>query len=404
MSRRCIGLLVWAICFAWSAAAQDEEQAARILVSGQHFSDARALYRRLLERDPQNVEYHIWIARLSAWLKEYSTATETYDQVLAREPHNTEALVGKAYVQMWQHHFSDAADLLVTAQRFAPDDPDVQVALARLFHYQGRERAASEHVSQALNQDPANSEAKALRGELDLPRPIEVRMGYGQDRFSFTAPGNMGYLSAGYVGEANRLKFQYEQWSLFGQDVGRMGFSYTRKMSKGWWLRAAGIVGPGAVVVPRQEATAGLSHALPHRFTLDGDYRFLRFRSADIHLASATLSYYLAKSAWVTATLDNSWAVWRASPTPGRVDQSFLGQVYRQAGRRVVLHGGYARGTESFEALSIDRLSFFGANTYLAGSDFRLSRAYSAELFCLYQIRSNLTHQTSFGMNFTVRQ
>ena len=362
------------------------------------------MYRRLLERDPQNIEYQISIARLSGWLKEYSAAIETYDLVLTREPHNTEALVGKAYVQMWQHHFSDAEGLLASAQRLAPDDPDVQMALARLFHYQGRERAASEHVSQALHQDPANSEAKALRSELDLPRPVEVRVGYAQDRFSFTAPGNMGYFSAGYIGEANRLTLAYEQWSRFDQNVGRAGLNFTRKTSKGWWIRAGGMIGPGALAVPRQEATTGLSHALPRRFTLDGDYRFLRFRTADVHLASATVSYYLARPAWVTATFYNSWALWRASPTPGKVDQSFLGQVYRQAGRRMVLHGGYARGTESFVALSVDRLAFFGANTYLGGSDFRLSRAYSAELFCMYQTRSNLTHQTSFGVNFTVRQ
>ena len=54
--------------------------------------------------------------------------------------------------------------------------------------------------------------------------------------------------------------------------------------------------------------------------------------------------------------------------------------------------------------LSIDRLGLFRANTYLVGTEFRLTRAYSAELFSSYQNRSNHQHQTSFGVNFTIRQ
>jgi len=83
---------------------------------------------------------------------------------------------------------------------------------------------------------------------------------------------------------------------------------------------------------------------------------------------------------------------------------SWVGQYYRQVAKRVLLHAGYARGSENFQVLSIDRLGLFRANTYLVGTEFRLSRAYSAELFSSYQSRSNHQHQTSFGVNFTIRQ
>jgi YaiO family outer membrane protein len=402
--RRFTWLMVSSVLLSLPAAAQDEEQSARSLIANQHFAEARALYVRLLERDAQNLDYQIWIARLSAWMKDYAASIETYDRVLEREPRNAEALVGKAYVRLWQHRFSEAGELLAQAKKSAPEDPEVEIALARMCHYQSQERAAADHVSRALSLDPGNSEAKNLRGEIDPPRPVELRLGYGQDRFSFTNPGNMGALSAGYIGETNRFSLQYEEWSRFDQRARRAGFNFTKKWSGGWWLRAGAMLGPGAVVIPRQEYTAGISRSLPRRFVLDADYRLLRFRAANVHLLSPALSYYFAKPAWVTATLYNSWTAWRTGTVAGRTNYSWLAQVYRQVARPVVLHAGYARGNESFEAISIDSLSVFQAKTYIAGADIRLSRAYSAELFCAYQTRSNRTHQTSFGVNFTVRQ
>jgi YaiO family outer membrane protein len=404
VTRRFPWLLVFAALLCQPMAAQDEEQSARKLIGDQRFAEARALYEQLLKRDPENLDYQMEIARISAWMKDYARSLETFDRVLAREPRNVEALTGKAYTQMWQHHYFEAADLLAQAEKLAPDDPEVQVALARMCHYQGRERAAKERVSRALKLDPGNTEAKDLRGEIDPPRPVELRFGFNQDRFSFIEPGNMGFVSAGYIGETNQVTLQYEEWSLFDERARRAGLNFTRKLNRGWWLRAGAIIGPGAVVVPRQEYTGGVSHALPKRFAMDLDYRLLRFRAADVHLLSPAISYYLAKPAWVTATFYNNWTEWRTGTAAPLVSQAWAVQYYHQVARPVELHAGYARGSEAFELLTIDRLGIFQANTFLGGAGFRLSRAYSAELFGAYQLRSNSQHVTSFGVNFTVRQ
>jgi YaiO family outer membrane protein len=384
--------------------AQDEEVSARSLIAHREFAAARTLYEGLLKRDPQNLEYQIWVARLSGWLKEYGVSIETYDRVLEREPRNVEAMVGKAYVEMWQHRYGEAGVLLARAERQSPENPDVQVALARMRHYQGQERAAKENVTRALQLDPDNGEAKQLSREVDVPRPIEVRVGFAQDRFSFTHAGNMGLVSVGYLGELNRITLQYEEWSRFEERTRRAQLNFTRKLSGGWWLRAGATAGPGALTIPRQEYTGGFSSVLPRRFVLDTDYRLLRFRAADVHLLSPALTYYFAKPAWVTATFYQAWTEWRTSSSARLVSHSWIGQYYRQVGRPVVLHAGYARGSENFQVLSIDRLGLFQANTYLMGAEFRLTRAYSAELFSSYQSRSSHQHETSFGVNFTIRQ
>jgi YaiO family outer membrane protein len=396
--------MFWAALTAQFSSAQDEEQTARKLVSSQRFAEARTLYKQLLDRDPQNIDYQIWIARLSAWMKDYTASIETYDRVLKDEPRNAEGLVGKATVRMWQQRFADSAELLSQAEKIAPEDPDVQVAMARLYHYQRQERLAAKHISRALSFDPNNAEAKDLRREVTVPHSVELRIGYAQDRFSFTSPGNMGFLNAGYAGEANRFSLQYEEWSRFEQRVRRAGFNFTRKSGAHWWLRAGATLGPGAVVVPRQEYTAGVSRSLPRRFAMDVDYQFLRFRAADVHLISPAISYYFAKPVWVTATAYGSSTAWRDGVQPRRANGSGLVQIYHQVAKPILIHAGYARGSESFQALSVDRLGVFGANTYLAGSEFRVTSAYSFELFYAYQSRSDRSHQTSFGLNVTVRK
>jgi YaiO family outer membrane protein len=396
-----------ALCIALASApmlAQDEEQSARNLVEHQKFAEARAVYERLLKLDPQNIDYQIRIARLSGWMKEYATSIEMFDRVLKREPQNTEALVGKAYVEMWQHHYSEAGNLLAQAETRSPHDPDVQVAMARMSHYQGQEREAKQHLSRALELDPSNGEAKKLGEEVDVPRPVEVRVGFAQDRFSFTNAGNMGFVSAGFIGAVNQITLQYEEWSRFDERTRRAALNFTKKLSHGWWMRAGAVAGPGAVVIPRQEYTGGISHALPRRLALDTDYRLLRFRAADVHLLSPALTYYFAKPAWMTVTFYNAWTEWRASSTAGMVTHAWVGQYYRQVAKSVQLRAGYARGSENFQELSIDRLGLFQANTYLGGAEFRFTRAHSVELFCSYQSRSNHQHQTGFGANFTVRQ
>jgi len=400
---RLMGIILAAALAAAPVFAQDEEKAARDLVRQQKFAEARELYERLLKLDPDNLDYQNQIGRLSSWMKDYARATQVFDGVLKRDPKNAEAMVGKAYVEMWQHHYSAAEELLAQASKLSPQNVDVEMALARLCHYQNRERAAKDHVQRAIKLDPNNSEAKDLRGEIDPPRPVEVRVGFEQDRFSFTDPGNMGFVSAGYNGEENHIALQYEEWSLFDERTRRAGLTIERKLG-GWWARANAIVGPGALVIPRQEYAGGVSHALPKHFTIDLDYRLMRFHAADVHMATPELSYYFTKPVWLTLEFDNAWTEWRTITAPGSVNHTWLGQYYQQVSRKLVLHTGFARGSENFETLTIDRLGAFLADTYLAGVDVKITHGYSAELFGAYAARDDHQHQISFGVNFTAKQ
>ena len=72
MTRRFPWLFVFTALLCHPMVAQDEEQSARKLIGDQRFAEARVLYEQLLKRDPENLDYQMEIARISAWMKDYA--------------------------------------------------------------------------------------------------------------------------------------------------------------------------------------------------------------------------------------------------------------------------------------------------------------------------------------------
>ena len=383
--------------------AADLEKTAREAVDTKNFREARQLYIQLSEQDPTSVDYLVWVGRLSARLDDYATATRFYDRALAREPQNTDALVGKAYVLMWQQEFQPAHELLSQAQRITPESTDVLLALARYHYYQGRNREALAQIERVFILDPESSEGRELKSEIALPRPLEVRLGWGQERFSFASPASKGYVSVGYVGDRGRVSGHYERWNEFNEKVNRGGLSFSRQLGDDLWLRGYAMLAPGATVVATQDYTTGFATGLPRGMAVGADYRYLRFEVDQAHVLAPFLEYYFESPAWVRAVFYKSWTEFQPS---GVVDSnaSFLLRYYQQVTQPMLINVGFAHGSESFSALSVDRLGQFVANTYLGGVDFELTPAYSVGLHYSYQRRSDGNSQNTFGIGLTIRE
>ncbi len=126
--------LILAVFLAGPLLATDLETDAREAVENERYEEAHDLYIQLSEQNSWNVDYLLWVATLSDWLKDSVTATQFYDRALALEPLNVEALVGKAYALMRQQEFQAALEPLSMARLVAPNNTDVLLALARA-HY-----------------------------------------------------------------------------------------------------------------------------------------------------------------------------------------------------------------------------------------------------------------------------
>ncbi len=181
--RRLMSGLILVVFVAGPLLATDLATDAREAVENERYEEGRDLYIQLSEENSWNVDYLLWVATLSDWLKDSVTAAQFYDRALALEPLNVEALVGKAYALMRQQEFQTALEPLSMARLVAPNNTDVLLALARAHYYQGDAQAARGYVDQVLNLDPESQEAAQLTALFARSRPIEFRFGYGNDRF-----------------------------------------------------------------------------------------------------------------------------------------------------------------------------------------------------------------------------
>ncbi len=429
--RGLISGLILVVFVAGPLLATDLETDAREAVENERYEEARDLYIQLSEQSSWNVDYLLWVATLSDWLKDSVTATQFYDRALALEPLNVEALVGKAYSLMRQQEFQTALEPLSMARLIAPNNADVLLALARAHYYKGDAQAARGYVDQVLNLDPENQEAEQLTALFARPRPLEVRFGYGNDRYSSVSPSQMGSLSVGYVGERSRISGHYERWHEFDEKVDLGGLSFNQRFENGLWLRGDAMLAAGATVSAQEDYTAGMAWSLPGGLVMGADYRYLRFPSDKTHVVAPLLEYYFETPIWIRAMFFKSWTEFEPTAMVDN-NESFRVHYYQQITQPVVFNFGFAHGNETFSALLSDRLGTvdslrtierlrraslldeslrtieslerFEASTYSGGVDFKLTPGLILDLNFSYQERTDGSSQSTFGVGVTIRQ
>lgn len=385
------------------AALSAAERKARDALAAHRLSEARDQYAALARRAPANLEYPLWVGRISGWMNDYAAAEQAYVEVLARDPGNLEALTGEAYVAMWQERFDQARQLLERAAQAGPDNFEVHLALARFYHYQDLDDRALAHLERALRAAPGNPEARALGRQLRPSRPLELRVGYEHDWFTFFTPGNIGSLSLGYIGKRDQLRLNYEAWDRFGKTAERAGASYDGRLGAHTYLRAGFLYAPGGpIVIPRQDYTVGVSQGLPGGLALGVDYRYLHFSTANVHILNPSIEYYLRRPIWLAARFYQNWTDFKAGGATS--DQSFLLEYSQQVAEPLTIHLGYARGNESFSSFTADRLGQFTANTVYWRGELAVSQGLSLGMFYSYQLRSSGAELNSLGLSVTLRR
>ena len=429
--RTLISGLMLAVFLAGPLLATDLETDAREAVENERYEEGRDLYLQLTEQSSWNVDYLLWVATLSDWLEDSVTANQFYDRALALEPLNVEALVGKAYALMRQQEFRTALEPLSMARLVAPNNTDVLLALARAHYYQGNAATARDYVSQVLSFDPENPEAEQLTALFARSRPLEVRLGYGNDRYSRVSPTQMGSLSVGYVGERGRISGHYERWHEVDEKVDLGGLSFNQRFENGLWLRGDAMLAAGATVSAQEDYTAGMAWSLPSGLVMGADYRYLRFQFDKTHVVAPLLEYYFVTPIWIRAMYFKSWTEFEPTALVDN-NESFRVHYYQQITQPVVFNFGFAHGNETFSALSPDRLGTvdslrtierlrraglldgslrtiepldrFEASTYSGGVDLKLTPGLSVDLNFSYQDRTDGSSQSTFGVGLTLRR
>ena len=385
-------LLVLLFCVAGLNPAQDLQQLqsqAQTAVSEKRFGDALTLYRTLLAASPTDVDYTLWIARLSAWTGDQTVAADFYDRALTLDPKNVDAMVGKANVLLWKHSYHDAFALLTAVCELAPSNTDVELAWSRYYHWQGDDTNAKLHVEKSLAFDGGNREALDLKESLVPDHTIEIRIAYEGDTLPATTPGAIEEIGATYFSRKSALGVDFFHMNRFGEAGSRGGLHYSRKLGGLTSVRAAALFGAGGDIVARQDLSVGMSRTVRHGLVLGADYRHIAFRSSKVDAAIADLDYYFEKPIWIVTSF-------AANRVEGATTPALQARFNSRVRNNLTMNVGYGHGTEIFQLALPTDFGAFRRDSYMGGITFAFTRKTRTEATYRLARRSTGTFENMY--------
>ena len=368
---------------------QDLQSQAQTAVSAKRFGDALTLYRTLLAGNPEDVDYILWIARLSAWTRDYQVSADFYSQALALDPQNIDALVGKANVLMWQHSYQNAFVLLTTAREAAPTSVDVELAWARYYHWQGDDKEAKLYLEKCLVSDGDNQEALELKESLVPDHTIELRIAYEGDTLPGTTPGAIEELAATYFNRKGDIGLDFFHMDRFGEGGSRGGLRFNRKLGGRTSVQGAFLFGGGGDIVPKQDLNLGMSGTVAQGWELGADYRHLAFRSLTVDAAIGNLDYYFEKPIWIVTSV-------AANRVAGVTTPGFLLRFNARVRRNLTMNIGYGYGTEVYQLALPTEFGSFRRDNYISGVTLALTKKTRVEATYTLARRSTGTFENMF--------
>ncbi len=278
------------------APADDETRGslAQVLARDGQFDQAVSLYREVLTHHPSDLDMQIGLARALSWQKQYDPAIQQYHTVLRQDSTNREALRGLADTLFWSGATQEAVQQYTRLHQLTGDE----AVAARV-----RDLTA---LLEASPQAPLGVRDTTIR----LPFRDYLKVGYGQFSYSRGIQGERDVLlevskSIGAQTVIARV-----------EPINRFGFHDTVLSTEGYsplWHRAWGYLAAQGTINPdfspkysvAGEAFQGLGliHPLLTRFEASFGYRYLSYKTDDIHLLTPGLTLFLPFNLWLTEKL-----------------------------------------------------------------------------------------------------
>lgn len=373
-------------------------------VRAQEYDPALAIFRRLAEQNPQDYEARVWVARLVSWKGRHSEAEQLYRQVLADDPGNLEAELGLVDVLSWQGHYREAQERLTGLENSHPDNLEVLLRRAKILRWERRRREALAAYERVLALDPGNREARDAIEALRAETRYKLEAGYFLEEFDFANNTHGQFVELLYH-DLNRLwlvgRFDYQ--NKFDENDTRSTAGVTYRFGSDTYVRGEFSWAPaGDKVIANQDYTLEVTQGLHPRFSAGGGYRFLDFDTADVHVLTALANWdlrpdlhFFFRYTPARTTFDSpSRSVW---------NHNGWARLVWDANRTFSPYVLFAVGSENFAGLSAEQLGRFGAQTYGAGTEVRVTPRQGFRAGYYFQNRTRGRREQGFGVSYFLR-
>ena len=267
---------------------------ARVLARDGQLGEAASLYRDILTRHPSDLDVQVGLARVLSWQKQYDPAIQQYQAVLEQDGTNREALQGLADTLFWSGATQEAVH-----------------HYARLYQLTGDETVAARMRDISATLDASPQAPLGLRDStIRLPFRDYLKIGYGQFAYSrdIRDERNLLFEISKSIG-AQTLIARVEPINRFGfHDTVLSAEGYSPLWRRAWgYLAAQGTINPD--FSPKYSLAGevsqglGLVHPLLTRLEASLGYRYLSYKTDDIHLLSPGFAVFLPFNFWLTEKL-----------------------------------------------------------------------------------------------------
>jgi tetratricopeptide (TPR) repeat protein len=130
------------------SAVPDRRHAEQLAWAGRT-SEALALFNRIVEIDPGDIESRLWIARLDLRLGRVAKAESGFRAVLAEHADNVDASIGLGMTLTRTGSWGEALAVLQRVEAAAGNNADLFAAFARAYRHGGDDRRALDYFRRA---------------------------------------------------------------------------------------------------------------------------------------------------------------------------------------------------------------------------------------------------------------
>lgn len=174
-----------------ASAARDEarlSEAGALLESKEQWPAAIAIYRSLVEADPEWTEARLQLARVLAWRGDYAESLQHFDHLAASAAPPAGVAIERAEVLSWAGRTQEAQTAFESLLAAQPDDARAARGLARVYRWSGQKGRADRWYETSLgieDDTEARQERDAMRAELKSEGIGGARAFFDSEDFSY---------------------------------------------------------------------------------------------------------------------------------------------------------------------------------------------------------------------------
>ncbi|MFZ4620346.1 MAG: YaiO family outer membrane beta-barrel protein [Bacteroidota bacterium] len=286
---------------------------ARDLAFNGQRDSARVLLKKAIQKSPSYVDLRILLARTYAWDGRRNEARQELKSVLAERPKYLDALYAALDVEMWDDKLDDALIVCNTALRYYPNEEELLVRRAKIYHGMNKDVEALFTISILEDINRTNPNIELLRETISTKTLLNsVSLSYTYDRFSERFdPREAFTLQYSRVTPYGTAMLKLNSARRFGNMGRQLEFDAYPKIVSGIYA----YVNYGyswTKNFPKHRFGLEPFFKLPESFEGSAGMRLLFFNSSPVDIYTVSLGYYFG----------NYWISLRSYLTPGPTEIS----------------------------------------------------------------------------------